>query len=67
MALATQNTLLLNNLLHYYTVNNKLDIMLEIINGSSNISLRIVDWFSTNYAKKFYTVYNLKNGRPFKV
>jgi len=67
MALATQNTLLLNNLLHYYKVNNKLDTMLEIINGSSNISLRIVDWFSTNYAKKFYTVYNLKNGRRFKV
>tara|TARA_Y100001958_G_scaffold157572_1_gene153008 strand:+ start:66 stop:614 length:549 start_codon:yes stop_codon:yes gene_type:complete len=67
MALATQNTLLLNNLMNYYTVNNKLDIMLEIINGSSNISLRIVDWFSTNYAKKFYTVYNLKNGRRFKV
>jgi hypothetical protein len=67
MALATQNTLLLNNLLQYYTVNNTLDVMLEIINGSSNISLRIVDWFSTNYAKKFYTVYHLKNGRRFKV
>jgi hypothetical protein len=29
--------------------------------------LRIVDWFSTNYAKKYFTVYNLKNGRRFKV
>jgi len=67
MALATQNTLLLNNLLDYYKKNNKLDTMLEIINGSSNISLRIVDWFSTNYAKKYYTVYTLKNGRRFKV
>lgn len=67
MALATQNSLLLNNLLQYYKVNNQLDTMLEIINGSSNISLRIVDWFSTNYAKKYYTVYNLKNGRRFKV
>ena len=67
MALATQNALLLNNLLNYYKINNKLDTMLDIINGSSNISLRIVDWFSTNYAKKFYTVYNLKNNRRFKV
>ena len=67
MAIVTQNTLLLNNLLQYYKVNNKLDTMLEIINGSSNISLRIVDWFSTNYAKKYYTVYNLTNGKRFKV
>ena len=41
--------------------------MLCIINGESNISLRIVDWFATNYAKKHYTVYNLENGRRFKV
>ena len=67
MAIVTQNTLLLNNLLQYYKVNNKLDTMLEIINGSSNISLRIVDWFSTNYAKKYYTIYNLTNGKRFKV
>ena len=32
-----------------------------IINGESNTSLRIVDWFVTNYAKKYYTVYELKN------
>jgi hypothetical protein len=31
--------------------------MLRIINGESKISLRIVDWFSTNYAKKFFTIY----------
>ena len=67
MALTTQNSLLLTNLLKYYNENNTLDTMLSIINGSSNISLRIVDWFSTNYAKKNYTVYSLKNGRRFKV
>jgi hypothetical protein len=41
--------------------------MLRIINGDVNISLRIVDWFTTNYAKKYYTVYNLPNGNRFKV
>ena len=42
--------------------------MLRIINGESSISLRIVDWFATNYAKKFFTVYTMKNGgRRFKV
>jgi hypothetical protein len=44
--------------------------MLRIINGESKISLRIVDWFATNYAKKFYTVYNINepdNPERFKV
>jgi hypothetical protein len=34
--------------------------MMAIINGESNISLRIVDWFVTNYAKKNYTVYEIQ-------
>ena len=67
MACTTQNSLLLNNLLAYYKRTNLLDKMLSIINGDSKISLRIVDWFSTNYAKKNYTVYTLKNGKRFKV
>ena len=33
--------------------------MMRIINGDENISLRIVDWFVTNYAKKYYTVYDI--------
>ena len=37
--------------------------MLRIINGDVNISLRIVDWFTTNYAKKHFTVYNLTDDR----
>ena len=37
--------------------------MLDIINGESRISLRIVDWFATNYAKKYFSVYMVsKNG-----
>lgn len=78
---ATQNDLLLKNLLNFYRVynadgnfneNNNLDKMLRIITGESKISLRIVDWFATNYAKKNYTLYNIignKEGevRRFKV
>ena len=67
MAYTTQNSLLLDNLLKYYEKSNLLEKMLSIINGESKISLRIVDWFSTNYAKKNYTVYNLNNGKRFKV
>ena len=69
--LPTQNTLLLNNLMKFYNENNNMDKILPIINGQSTLSLRLIDWFATNYSKKNYTVYNIKkrNGeeRRFKV
>ena len=57
---STQNDLLLKNLLEFYKIDNNMDKMLQIINGESKISLRIIDWFATNYAKKYYTVYQLE-------
>ena len=63
----TQNSLLLNNLLKFYKKEDNLETMLNIINGESPISLRIVDWFVTNYAKQKFTVYNLSEGMRFKV
>ena len=66
-AYTTQNTLLLNNLLAFYEEGDHLDRMLSIINGDSRISLRIVDWFATNYSKGNYTVYNKADGTRFKV
>ena len=57
----TQNELLLNNLLEFYKDENNLKNMLRIITGESKISLRIVDWFATNYAKKNYTLYQITN------
>ncbi len=57
----TQNELLLNNLKEFYTNEEHLTRMLKIITGESTISLRIVDWFTTNYAKKNFTVYNILN------
>ena len=55
----TQNELLLKNLMDFYSLPEHLQKMIPIINGESSISLRIVDWFVTNYAKMFYTVYEM--------
>ena len=55
----TQNDLLLNNLMDFYKDETNLNRMLKIITGESKISLRIVDWFSTNYAKKYYTIFSI--------
>jgi len=76
----TQNDLLLNNLMDFYNkdnnkdnnIDNNIDNMLKIITGDSKISLRIVDWFATNYAKKFYTIFTIEQTndnitRRFKV
>jgi len=70
----TQNDLLLKNLMVFYNTdhNDNLDNMLRIITGESKISLRIVDWFATNYAKKYYTLYIIDQttenvSRRFKV
>ena len=60
MSCITQNDLLLQKLMQFYNKDNNLQKMLQIINGESKISLRIVDWFVTNYSKKNYTVINLK-------
>ena len=59
----TQNELLMKNLMEFYTNKENITKMMRIINGESNISLRIVDWFVTNYAKMNYTVYELKHSQ----
>ena len=68
---ATQNNLLLNKLLMYYGHDDNLSKILPIINGHSRESLRLVDWFVTNYAKAKFIGYDLdgSNGRikRFKV
>jgi hypothetical protein len=57
----------MTNLMKFYDEDNNLEKMLRIINGESPISLRIIDWFATNYAKKFFTVYEVGANRRFKV
>ena len=67
----TQNELLLNTLMEFYKKEDNLEKILRIITGETKISLRIVDWFATNYAKKNFTLYSTfdKTGKEkrFKV
>lgn len=68
---STQNNLLLTTLLKFYKRDDNLSKILSIINGHSCESLRLIDWFVTNYAKKNFVGYELvdKHGRSkrFKV
>lgn len=67
LSICSQNDILLDKLLNFYYKNDYLQKMLSIINGTSTISLRIVDWFSTNYSKKNFTMFATPNTTRFKV
>jgi hypothetical protein len=56
----------MKNLTDFYNNHENLNKMMRIINGESKISLRIVDWFVTNYAKTHSTSYIL-NQQEFLV
>jgi hypothetical protein len=42
---------LLNSLKVFYQNPNHLNILLSLINNKSNVSLRLIDWFITNYCR----------------
>lgn len=47
-----QNELLLNSLGKIYKKKLNIKLITNIVNGNSKISLRLIDWFVTNYCKK---------------
>ena len=58
--------LLLVSLNNFYKNQKNRDFLLKILNGEEKISLRIIDWFVTNYSKKKNIIYsiNLKITSP---
>ena len=54
-----KSELLLVSLKQYFT-EDKFIKVLPIITGTSKISLRVIDWFVTNYSKKYQIIYKIK-------
>jgi len=48
----SQKDLLMQSLIMFFKERKNLDVVIPIITGKSNISLRILDWFVTNFSKK---------------
>ena len=48
---------LLYSLKSYYEKDNNLDRLLNIIKFKKKVSLRVIDWFATNYSKKNNIIY----------
>ena len=49
--------LLMESLENFFKKSENLNKILPIVTGNSNISLRVIDWFVTNYSKKYNTSY----------
>jgi hypothetical protein len=56
----SQEQWVLHRLEKFYSVPGNLEKVSEILNGTSNLSLRIIDWFVTNYAKKYNVAFMSK-------
>ena len=58
--------LIIQSLQRFYSVRNDLNEIVDLLKGTSEVSLRLIDWFVTNYSKTHSTSYIL-NGQEFVV
>jgi hypothetical protein len=58
--------LIVMSLQGFYTTRKDMKEIMELLDGTSIISLRLIDWFVTNYAKR-HTIGYILNGQEFMV
>jgi len=63
----TKLSLLMKSLTEFYKDQHYVDEIKSIVDQDNIISLRILDWFITNYSKKFRTLICQKNGQGIDV
>ena len=54
--ISNSRDLLMISLSKFYHMKSNINRIISIIEGTSKISLRLIDWFVTNYSKKYNTV-----------
>ena len=59
--------LLLDSLLKFYKNAENASLFKQLISTSQGISLRLIDWFVTEYSKDNSVIYKKKNGKQFLV
>ena len=64
--ISSKKDLLMQSLINFFAVKEHLDHVIPIITGKSKISLRILDWFVTNYSKKNNITYQLEINKKKK-
>jgi hypothetical protein len=63
----SKSGILLTSINNFYTTEDNRTKLLNILDKSSGISLRNLEWFITNYAKKNNTSYKTRDGKLFTV
>jgi len=66
MSLINKNILLMDKITKFFSITENKNILINILNNKYNISLRIIDWFVTNYCKK-YNIFWINNEDRFVV
>ena len=64
--ISSKKDLLMQSLIQFFTNRCNLDQVIPIITGKSEISLRILDWFVTNYSKKNNIHYQINLNNKIK-
>lgn len=59
--LQTRDHVLMNKIIQYYEKDKNLQNLQSVIQGKSRLSLRIIDYFVTNYAKENEVIYDIGN------
>ena len=60
----TMSNILLDSLHNYYNNTSNITKLLEVLEDNNKVSLRIIDWFVTNYSKKnniYYLIFETPN------
>jgi ADP-dependent phosphofructokinase/glucokinase len=64
-SISSKESLLTIKLIDFYSDASNLNILLPIILQQTRLSLRSLDWFVTNFSKKYNTNFtNIRNGEP---
>tara|TARA_A200000159_G_scaffold163825_1_gene191404 strand:- start:10772 stop:11179 length:408 start_codon:yes stop_codon:yes gene_type:complete len=63
----SKSDILLTSINHFYDDTENKTMLKSILDKSSGISLRNLEWFITNYAKKNNLTYTTSNGKLFTV
>ena len=63
----SKSDILLTSINHFYGDTENKTMLKSILDKSSGISLRNLEWFITNYAKKNNLTYTTSNGKLFTV
>jgi len=63
----SKSDILLTSINDFYSEEKNKATLMNILNKKSGISLRNLEWFITNYAKKNHTTYKTGDGKVFSV